>query len=95
LITLVVTDNSGNTYTKKITRTIEADAPAFESEGQSVLQFNFLFVIVGSVIAALVCLAVVFRNRIQMFVLDHRINSMSQNIHHKNNHIKKIKSKSK
>jgi len=93
VITLIVTDNSGNTFTKRITRTVEADAPA--SEEQKVLQFNYLYVIVGSVVVALVCLLVVFRTRIHLFVLEHRISSMSQNIHHNNKQIKKVKCKAK
>jgi len=96
VITLIVTDSSGNTFTKRITRTIVADSSGiFEGQDQNVLEFNFLFVIVGVVVAVLVCLLVVFRTRIHLFVLEHRISSLSQNVKNKNKQIKKVKSKSK
>jgi chitodextrinase len=94
LVTLVITDNSGNTYTEQITITVAAGTDVAESElQQRALSINLPLVLVGSVIAALLCLLVVFRNRIEMFVLDFQINSLSQYDSHKNKQIKKGKAK--
>ena len=94
LVTLVITDNSGNTYTKQITINVAADIDTSESElKQHALSINLPLVIIGSVVAVLLCLLVVFRNRIEMFVLDYQINSLSQYDSHKNKQIKKGKAK--
>jgi len=94
LVTLVITDNSGNAYTKQITINVAAGTDVTESElKQHAMSINLPLVLVGSVIAVLLCLAVVFRNRIQMFVLDYQINSLSQYDTHNKKQIKKAKAK--
>jgi hypothetical protein len=94
LVTLVITDNSGNTYTKQITINVAAGTNVAESElQQRALSINLPFVVIGSVIAALLCLVVAFRNRIEMFVLDYQINSLSQYDTHNKKQIKKAKAK--
>jgi hypothetical protein len=96
LVTLVITDNSGNTYTKQITINVAAGTDVAESElQQHALSINLPLVLVGSAIAVLLCLAVVFRNRIQMFVLDYQISSLSQYDSHNKKQIKKAKAKPK
>jgi len=79
-VVLVITDNAGNTYTKQITVTVAANTATSGSEPQqSALPMNLLLMLLGSVFAVLVGLAVVFRHRIQLFLLDRQINSLSSN----------------
>ena len=69
-VTLLVTDNSSTMYSKSIIVTI---ASGFEDEGLEekwiVLPFDFIFIIIGIVIASLVCLALLLRRRIGLYSL--------------------------
>jgi hypothetical protein len=92
IITLWVIDNSGNINTRTITRIIQGYVPIIEPKGRQMFyEFNFLYVFVGIVILVLVCLVVIFRNRIYLFVLDYQINSMSNSLQNSIKHVKKFK----
>ena len=75
----MVTDNSGNTYSKSIFVTVASEFEGLDSgEQRIVLPFNFVLVIVGSVIALFVCLAFVFRDRIGLFLLQCQIRKIEK-----------------
>jgi len=78
-VTLVVTDNNDNTYSKSIILTVASEVEDMGSgEQRIVLPFNFILIIVGSVIASLVCLVVAFRDRIYLFLLQRQISKIER-----------------
>jgi hypothetical protein len=94
LVTLVTTDNAGHTSTEGITITVGASMVGSE-EKQRVMPVDFALVIISAAVAFLVCLAVVFRDRIHLFTLNFRLNSLTQDISRQTKQIKKLKAKSK
>lgn len=71
-VTLVVTDNNGNTYSKSIIVTVVSEVEEEQSvEDQGGLAFDLGSILIGSVIVMLVCLAVFFRGDIKSFVSSH------------------------
>jgi len=87
-VTLVVIDNNGNTYSKSIIVTVASEA---EEDEQGIIPFDLGIVIFGCTIAILVCLAVVFRGNIRLFLSAHGVHLVSHvGIFDKSNRIKKI-----
>ena len=73
-VTLVVTDNNGNTFSKSIIVTVASEVEEEQLEEQNgVLPFDLGTILIGSAIAMilLVCLIVFFRNNIKSFVSAH------------------------
>jgi len=90
-VTLVVTDNNGNTYSKSIIVTVASEA---EEDEQGIIPFDLGIVIFGCTIAILVCLVAVFNRSIRLFLSAHRVHLVSHvGIFDKSNRIKKIDAK--
>ncbi|UCD13704.1 MAG: PKD domain-containing protein, partial [Thermoplasmatales archaeon] len=68
-VTLVVTDNNGNTYSKSTIITVVSEVE--EEEQKGLLPFNLGTLLIGSALILLFCLTVIFRNNIKSFVSAH------------------------
>ena len=88
-VTLVVTDNNGNTYSKSIIVNITSNSEAEDKQG--IIPFNLGIVIFGFVIAIFVCLTIVVRASVKLFLSTHHIHLFSHaRIFNRANRIKKI-----
>jgi len=80
-VTLVLTDNNGNTYIKTITVNAESE---FGGKGleekQDLLFFPFGIIIVGFVIVCLVCFTIFFRDNIMSLILTHQVEKLEVKI---------------
>ena len=73
-VTLFITDNNNNTANKSIILTVTFEGADNESEElKIVLPFNFNLILFGILIALIICLALVFRNKIELYIM-HRTN---------------------
>ncbi|EMR74674.1 PDK repeat-containing protein [Thermoplasmatales archaeon SCGC AB-540-F20] len=73
-VTLVVTDNNGNTYSKSILAMVGSEVEVREEqseEDQGALPFDLGTFLVGSAIVLIICLVVFFRDDIKSFALSH------------------------
>ena len=71
-VTLAITDNNGNMYSKSIVVTVVSGAEEEQSGGeQGVLTFDLGSIFIGFALVMLVCLAVLFRDYIKSFVSSH------------------------
>ena len=90
-VTLVVTDNNGNTNSKSIIITVVSEA---EEDEQGITPFGLGIVIFGSTMTVLVCLVVVFSGKIRLFLSARGGHPVSHvGIFDKSNRIKKIDAK--
>ena len=73
-VTLIVTDNNGNTYNNSIIVNVASEFQELKSEKkQSTSSFVFIMVLVVFAVSIIICLASVFRNRIGFILLQHKI----------------------
>jgi PKD repeat protein len=71
-LTLVVTDNNGNTYSNSILIPIVSEFEGTISEDEKAeLVFDIILLFIGFIIFLLVCLILIFRNAIISFVFSH------------------------
>ena len=75
-VTLIVTDNNGNTYSKTIIVNVASEA----GEERDSLPFYFGIGAIGFALIILVCLAVFFRNNIISFILTRQIKKLDMKI---------------
>jgi len=72
IVTLVVTDDNGNTYSKSIIVTIASEVKDEQlEENQGAIAFNLGNILIGFAMTMLICLAVFFRDDIKSFVSSH------------------------
>jgi chitodextrinase len=72
-VTLVITDNNGNTYSKTMTVNVASGVGEKQPEEQNLLPFYLGIGVIGATLAALVCCAVFFRDNIISLVLTHQV----------------------
>jgi len=90
-VTLVVTDNNDNTYSKSIIVAVASEA---EEDEQSIIPFDLGIVIFGCTTAVLVCLVAVFNRSIRLFLSARGVHPVSHvGIFGRSNRIKKIDAK--
>jgi hypothetical protein len=72
-VTLEVTDNNQTTYSKSIVINVQSKDDKESEEQIIVLPFNFITLILGSVLAVIVFLSVLFRDKITLSILKYKI----------------------
>jgi len=75
-VTLEITDNNNNTYSKSIIATVGSEA-GDESEERGLPLFYVVIGVIGFAVAIFVCLMVFFRNNVVLFFSQHRIHLFS------------------
>ncbi len=79
-VTLVITDNNGNTYSKTMTVNIASESKKEQSEEQNLLPFYLGIGVIGATLAILVCFTVFFRDSIVSLVLTHQVERIEAKI---------------
>ena len=79
-VTLVLTDNNGNAYSKTITVNADSEFGGEWSEEKQGLLLSFGIIIVGFVLLCLVCFTVFFRDNIISFILTHQVEKLEVKI---------------
>jgi PKD repeat protein len=72
-VTLIVTDNNGNTYSKTMTVNVASEAKEGQSKEQDVLLFHFGIIFVGVIVFIIGVLTVFFIDNVKSFFSEHHI----------------------
>jgi len=79
-VTLIITDNNGNTYKKTMIVNIASGVGEKLSEEQNLLPFYLGIGVIGVILVILVCFTVLFRDNIVSFVLTDQIQKIETKI---------------